>query len=112
MKTDKQTAAKPAKVQSRRKFDATFKREAVALWLNSGKSAQQIGADLGIPHGHLYEWRKSHGPVQPASQEQDQSELVRLRRENALLRQQRDILKKTLGIISEPPSSASNGSTP
>ena len=36
----KQTAV-PTK-KTRRKFDANFKREAVALWQNSGKSAQEI----------------------------------------------------------------------
>lgn len=34
-----------------------------------------------------------------------------LRREIDYLRQQRDILKKTLGILSEPPTSGSNGLT-
>ena len=34
-----------------------------------------------------------------------------LRREIDYLRQQRDILKKTLGILSEPPSSGFNGLT-
>jgi len=96
----------------RRKFDASFKREAVALWLDSGKSARQIGAELGIPEQHLYSWKNTHGPVRPATQSQMQSELAALRQENACLRQQRDILKKTLGILSEPPKSASNGSMP
>jgi len=34
-----------------------------------------------------------------------------LRRENAELRQQRDILKKTLGILSAPPSNGMSGLT-
>ena len=110
MKIAKETAAKAEKIQPRRKFDALFKREAVALWLNSGKAAREIAAELGISQAHLYEWKHSYGPVEPGSEDQSESELVRLRRENALLRQQRDILKKTLGIISEPPSSGSNGS--
>ena len=110
MKVVKETAAKAAPIESRRKFDAVFKREAVALWLNSGKAAREIAAELGITEAHLYQWKHSSGPVEPGSEDQSESELVRLRRENALLRQQRDILKKTLGIISEPPNSASNGS--
>ena len=39
------------------------------------------------------------------------SENAALRRELERVRQQRDILKKTLGILSEPPSNGSNGST-
>lgn len=105
-------AVQNPEIKPRRKFDDAFKRDAVALWLSSGKSARQIGAELGIPERHLYLWKKTHAPATPATQNQMESELARLRRENALLRQQRDILKKTLGILSEPPSNASNGSTP
>jgi transposase-like protein len=43
--------------------------------------------------------------------EQLEAEITRLRRENDYLRQQRDILKKTLGILSEAPTSATNGLT-
>jgi transposase len=99
-------------IQPRRKFDPAFKRDAVALWLASGKSARQMGAELGVPWRKLYAWRKTHAPHTPATQSQLESEVAALRRENALLRQQRDVLKKTLGILSEPPSNASNGSTP
>ena len=38
MKVVKEAVTKAAEVKDRRKFDAMFKREAVALWLNSGKS--------------------------------------------------------------------------
>jgi len=112
MKQVKEAATKAAEIKDRRKFDAVFKREAVALWLNSGKSARVVSAELGISERHLYDWKKAYGPVAPASASQREDELAALRRENALLRQQRDILKKTLGIISEAPNSASNGSTP
>jgi transposase len=99
-------------LKPRRKFDPAFKRDAVALWLSSGKSAREIGAELGITERHLHTWRKKHAPPTPTQRGEMESELLALRRENALLRQQRDILKKTLGILSEPPSSATNGSTP
>jgi transposase-like protein len=105
-------AVQSPEIKPRRKFDAAFKRDAVALWLGSGKSARQIGEELGVEERHLYLWRKSHAPATRGTQTQRESELSALRRENALLRQQRDILKKTLGILSEPPSSASNGLTP
>jgi len=94
----------------RRKYDPTFKREAVALWQNSGKSAEEIAAQLGIHEKHLYAWKMAGVTVAAASQAELQAENAALRRENELLRQQRDILKKTLGIISEPPKSDTNGS--
>jgi transposase-like protein len=99
-------------VKPRRKFDVTFKKDAVALWLGSGKSAEQIGQELGIGANRLYLWRKHYAPATPAQQVQMEDELTALRRENALLRQQRDILKKTLGILSEPPPNATNGLRP
>jgi len=112
MKEVKETAVKALEIKARRKYDAAFKQEAVALWLSSGKSARQISAELGITQGHLYDWKKGYGPVPPASEAQKNTELAALRRENALLRQQRDILKKTLGIVFEAPNSDSNGSRP
>ena len=39
---------KESSVKIRRKFDETFKREAVQNWLNSGKSAEVVGEELGI----------------------------------------------------------------
>ncbi len=113
-KVEESKAASPAvpPTKPRRKFDPAFKRDAVALWLSSGKSAREIGAELGITERHLHSWHKKHAPARPVERTEMESELVALRRENALLRQQRDILKKTLGILSEPPNSATNGSTP
>lgn len=111
VKESKETAANAGEIKPRRKYDAVFKREAVALWLTSGKSARQISSELGITQSHLYDWKRVYGPVAPGSDAQRETELAALRRENALLRQQRDILKKTLGIVFEAPNSGSNGST-
>src|SRR6266498_5233089 len=94
----------------RRKFDPNVKREAVALWQNSGKSAQEIATQLGIGEGQLYQWKKV-GLVFVVPQGDLQAENAALRRELGLVRQQRDILKKTLGIISETLKNATNGST-
>jgi transposase-like protein len=114
-KADESKSTSPTTIRPilpRRKFDPAFKRDAVALWLSSGKSAREIGSELGISERHLHSWHKKHAPPTPTQGSQMESQLVALRRENALLRQQRDILKKTLGILSEPPNSATNGSTP
>jgi transposase len=97
-------------IKRRRKYDRSFKKEAVAHWLKSGKSAQVIAEELGVSERHLYGWRSEFAPVSAAQDADMQKELQALRRENAQLREQRDILKKTLGIISEPPKSASSGS--
>lgn len=96
-------------IKARRKYDRTFKKEAVALWLNCGKSARQVAAELGIAESRLYSWRSEFGPTTPAQEADMAAQLEALRRENAELRQQRDILKKTLGIISAPPSNGISG---
>src|SRR5260370_35230289 len=49
---------KTTSVQTRRKFDPTFKCEAVQNWLNSGKSAAVVGEELGINANLLFAWRK------------------------------------------------------
>ena len=104
-----------------RKFDETFKREAVQNWLSSGKSAEVIAQELGIKTERIYDWHKRFGPkdttlsavagTKPGSVADLQSQLEAVLRDNRHLREQRDILKKTLGILSEPSSNATNGST-
>jgi transposase len=104
--------------KTRKKFDKTFKQQAVELWLNSGKAATEVAAELGIHAQRLTAWRTRFAPPPPGgkgaaarSAEQLESENAGLRRENDYLRQQRDILKKTLGILSEPPPNVFNGLT-
>lgn len=109
---------KQTSVQERRKFDETFKREAVQNWLHSGKSAEVVGEELGLNANLLYAWRKQVPAVaggkataaKPGSVADLQGQLEASQRENRHLREQCQILKKTLGILSEPPTSAINGS--
>jgi len=108
--------------KTRRKFDKNFKREAVNHWRTSGKSAETVAQELGIRSKQLYAWSKSLGcadaggraeaQAKPATLAQAQAQLQAAQREIRHLREQRDILKKTLGILSEPPKSATNGLTP
>ena len=115
-----ETIIKASPVRTCRKFDTTFKVEAVRNWLGSGKSAAVVAKELGLSEGLLFAWRKllplaaaggkaSAGGRRPAAADL-QSQLDAARREVRHLREQRDILKKTLGILSEPPPSASSGS--
>ena len=48
--------------QTRKKFDQAFKRQAVELWLNSGKAATEVAAELGIHAQRLSAWRKRFAP--------------------------------------------------
>jgi len=110
---------KQTSVRERRKFDATFKREAVQNWLNSGKSAEVVGAELGLTANLLYAWRKLVPAVaggrataaKPGSVADLQGQLDAAQRELRHVREQCTILKKTLGILSEPSPNGMNGST-
>lgn len=110
---------KTSSVKSRRKFDETFKREAVQNWLNSGKSAEMVAQELGLTANLLYAWRKllpaaaggRAAAMKPGSVADLQSQLDAAHRELRHVREQCLILKKTLGIISEPSSNGMNGST-
>ena len=54
---------KQTSVRVRRKFDETFKREAVQNWLQSGKSAQVVAQELGLDANRLYAWKQRFAPA-------------------------------------------------
>ena len=109
---------KQTSVRERRKFDETFKREAVLNWLQSGKSAAVVGEELGINANLLYSWRalvpdvvrEKAASAKPGSVADLQGQLEAAQRELRHVREQCTILKKTLGILSEPPANGMNGS--
>jgi len=91
---------------SKRTYSREFKLRALELVKTSGKSVNQIERDLGITPGLLHKWKgrtKADGeqafPGKGRLKEDD--ELIRrLKRENEVLRQERDVLKKALAIFS------------
>ena len=94
--------------QTKRVFTTEFKREALHLVESSGKPLAQVARELGISDNTLQGWKqqlREHGQEPfPGSGHQtpQEEELRRLRRENEILRQERDILKKALAIFSKP----------
>ena len=81
------------------KYDKSFKDEAVRLALTSGKSIAQTARDLGIKDGCLYNWisrAKSNSETTDSTGGNLNlaEELNRLRKENARLKEEREILKK------------------
>lgn len=94
-----------------KRYDEAFKRQTVEHWLVSGKSARQIAAELGLNEQTLKVWKqqfkqRTAGEAAPTI-EALQAENRRLARELRHAQEQRDILKKTLGIISAPSRSDS-----
>lgn len=90
------------------KYSEEFKRSVADHWCNSGKSAEAVAEEFGVKAVNVYEWRKRYGmslkPVDapvPATPEELKREVHQLRKELARVTMQRDILKKTMAILSE-----------
>jgi transposase len=87
-------------VMQRRKFSREFKVEAVRLVRDRGVSVAQAARDLDVHENVLRKWVRDHdddpGSAFPGHgvMKPEQQELERLRRENAKLKAERDILKK------------------
>ena len=112
----KSQLSKPARTKA--SYTEEYKREALQLWRSSGRSAAKVGAELGIRAPLLYRWAqlerepevtKSKGKSRRRIEELE-AENRHLRAENAKLLEQREVLKKSLGILSEVPPSGMPGS--
>jgi len=90
-------------------YPVAFRAEAVELARTSDKSIPQIARDLGISDQALRDWIKQAdidagrgGPLELTTEER--AELRRLRRENQVLRQEREILKKAAAFFAKETS--------
>ena len=93
----------------RKKFTEEFRRSVVDHWLANGKTASQIAKEVGVNIWNLRDRKRRYGPsaapidaAVPKTAEELARENQQLRRELARVTMQRDILKKTMGILSEP----------
>jgi transposase len=89
-------------VRQYRKFDEDFKAGAVRLVFETGKPIAQVARNLGINEGTLGNWvnadKRRRGDGAGALSEDERTELVRLRRENAELAMERDVLKRSVAL--------------
>jgi transposase len=98
------------KAVTRKRYSAEFKAQAVAL-VGLGKPVPEVAADLEIGTSILYGWiRKGSQPGhlgsggwQAVGEQPAADELPRLRRENARLKLENDILKKAAVILGSRP---------
>jgi len=94
--------------RTKKTYTQEFKLEAIRLYESSEKTMAEVEQELGIAPTLLSKWRRQlkqegseafpgKGRLTGA-----EAELARLRRENAILRQEREILKKAVGLFSAP----------
>jgi len=93
------------KKQIKTKYNTEFKERAVKMVISSDKSTAQIAKDLGIKTTTLYSWvnkiKSTEVPGTEQSNEQMFDELVRLKKELAEVKEQRDILKKATAYFAK-----------
>jgi transposase len=89
--------------ETRRKFDQDFRDGAVRIVRETGRPIAQVAKDLGVHEGTLGNWvtkdrnaRRSKASGNGALSESERAELARLRRENAELAMERDVLKRSV----------------
>lgn len=85
--------------EARRRFDPEFREGAVRIVRETGKSVAQVARELGIGAETLRNWvnkeKINRGEAEGLSGD-ERAELARLRAENAELRMERDVLKRSV----------------
>jgi transposase len=94
-------------MSKRRKFSAEFKREAVQLAMTPGATLRGVAQDLGLNENLLSRWKKeilANGDSAFLGQghARDQ-ELMRLRRELAKVKKERDFLAEAAAYFAKGP---------
>ena len=91
---------------NRQVYDEAFRREAVRLLATSGRTIVEVADDLGIGRSTLTKWKSKFAEAELMAGPHDDvhKELARLRRENELLRAERDLLKKATAFFAKETS--------
>jgi len=87
---------------ARRRFTREFKLSAVQLVNQQGYSISEAARSLGVGAGNIRNWVEKLGSeagAEPSGNGKVQAELARLRKENARLVMERDILKKAAAFF-------------
>ena len=90
----------------RRRYDAAYRSEAVRLVLEEKVPQSRVCRDLGVPESSLSRWvhqaQVDAGRGKAGALTTDErAELTRLRRENKILQQEREILKKAAAFFAK-----------
>jgi transposase len=88
--------------RSRRRFTKEFKAETVALIRHSGKSIAGICRDMGLAESSVHRWlaqTEIDAGQRDGLTTAEREELSRLRRENRVIREERDVLAKAIAFF-------------
>ena len=88
--------------KARPPYPAAFRAEAVQLVQANGQSLTQVAKDLGVHHETLRAWVKQaaiDGGRRAGLTTEERAELARLRRENRVLQEEREILRKAAAFF-------------
>jgi transposase len=98
-------ADSPQPRRARRRFDSEFKEQAVRLVLDEGKSVAAVARDLDLTETALRDWvkrtRANRTQGRTGLTTAEREELARLRRENRILQEEREILKKAAAFFAK-----------
>lgn len=95
--------------KKRKTYDRQFKIDAVELITKSGRSVASVARDLGVSEAQLHAWKKAALADQTQAfpgngvRKGADAEMYQLRRELALVKEERDILKKAMAVFSRRP---------
>lgn len=88
--------------RTRRAFTAEYKAQVVELCQTSGKSIGQVCRDLDLTETAVRRW-VAQAEIDSGQREglttDERAELAQLRRENRILREERDILKRATAFF-------------
>ncbi|MGC4063444.1 MAG: transposase [Polyangiaceae bacterium] len=90
------------KIKRRARYTAEFKAEALrAMHERGDRTIAEVAAGLGVQEHLLHSWKaRSNQPPAPSDRgETPEEELVRLRREVADLKRDRDALAKSIAVF-------------
>lgn len=82
-----------------RRYSEEFKQEAVRLYKASGGGYRKTAEELGISAFALRKWVSDEGGASSKGAASESEELKRLKRENRILREERDILRKAAAFF-------------
>lgn len=95
--------------KKRPKYDRQFKIDAVELIVKKGRTVASVARDLGVSDMTLHGWKKTYLADRNQSfpgngvRKAVDAEMFQLRRELAIVKEERDILKKAMAVFSRRP---------